>query len=64
MMSERTHDILKGMQNSCTTEGAAAADCLEGIAKNGDLMATDEHLVVCAKEIKEWAKYFIERVQS
>ncbi len=58
-MSKKMEKVLEQLESSCTSEGNAVADCLRTIAANGGDMATDKHLLACAQEIGDWARFVI-----
>lgn len=68
MISEKMETVLKALENSCTTEATAVAECLRGIATNqnddDDIpYDSDAFLLACAEEIREWALMVIQRVK-
>jgi hypothetical protein len=54
--------ILVGMAESGSAEGAGVACLLNGIALNSEEQASDEHLLGCATEIRDWAQSFIDQL--
>lgn len=58
-LSERLRSILEEMKKSGQSEARYVADAMEEIASNGDDMATDEDILSCAKEMKDWCDIVI-----
>ena len=63
-LSDKVHNTLQNFVDSCSSEAAAVADCLNTIASNGGDQATDEYLIGCAEEIRDWAQDFINTVHT
>jgi hypothetical protein len=63
-LSDKAREALQGLADSCSSEAAGVADTLNTIAENGEEQATDEHLVGCAEEIRDYAVSFIQEVRG
>lgn len=55
-------EVLAALFDSGSSEQFAVADCLNTIAENDDEQSTDEHLVMCAEEIREAATRVIDAI--
>jgi hypothetical protein len=55
-LSAQASEILTSLATSGQSESAAVADCLNTIAENGGIQATDAYLVCCAEMIIEAAQ--------
>jgi len=63
-MSVRARELIDDMIESGSSEAIAVGECLEMIASNGDGQETDEHLIVCARQIVLAAQNFIDEMKN
>jgi hypothetical protein len=61
-LSDAAKEILVGMAESGSAEGAGVACLLNGIALNSEEQAGDDHLLGCATEIRDWVQSFIDQL--
>lgn len=61
-LSAKMQEILEELDSSGSSEAIAVADCLNTIAENGDDQATDEHMLCCAEEIRDYAQRVIDNL--
>ena len=62
-MTPKLERILDSLEDSCSSEALAVADCLKTIAENGDEQAEDSYLVGCAGEIRDAAQSVIDQMR-
>jgi hypothetical protein len=68
-MSPKMKKILKTLNESSQSEAIAIADCLSTIAENDQddeevRMGSDEFLLGCAEELRDWASYVVKELQT
>lgn len=63
-LSDKAQAALQRLADCGSSEAAGVADTLNTIAENGDGQETDEHLVGCAEEIRDYAVSFIQEVRG
>ena len=62
-MTPKLEAIIQSLEDSCSSESLAVADCLKTIAENGDEQAEDDYLVCCAMEIRDAAQSVIDQMR-